>query len=241
MAEQLAERCPRQRRVLADDHIDQRVVSQLRILMRGGRFARSVQTNPTLAPRNPQQAVVVHRVEQLRRRVRRAAEPVLHLAVREVRIDLARVHDAAFAHVRMHGMRLLPARVGPNGARCAWVHQRVNGARHEAVVDEVVLLDVELRITPLEVTGAVVGNTVAQRQVLCPRRRANRVGLDEAELVDRAFESRRLEEAARKGEAAHLIDVDRHAGLIVLGKGLALRIKVRSRPAAIHSANHPHD
>ena len=72
------------------------------------------------------------------------------------------------------------------------MHQRQCGGAAEAVVDEDVLVDVEPRVAPLEVASAVAGNPVTQDQVLRARRRADRIGLDEAELVDRARERRRL-------------------------------------------------
>ena len=64
------------------------------------------------------------------------------------------------------------------------MHQRVHFARHEAVVDEEVLLDRQLRIAALEVTGTVVDDAMAQRQVLRACRRADGIGLHEAELRD---------------------------------------------------------
>jgi hypothetical protein len=60
--------------------------------------------------------------------------------VRELRVDLARVHHAALAHELQHRVRLPSA---PWATRCARarVHQVVRGARQEAVVDEEVLFD----------------------------------------------------------------------------------------------------
>ena len=47
---------------------------------------------------------------------------------------------------------------------------------------------------------------MAQRQILRARGRANRIGLDEAEPVERALESRGCEKAPRNGEAAQIVD-----------------------------------
>ena len=71
--------------------------------------------------------------------------------------------------------------------RCgdARMHQRQVLPRQEAVVDEAVLLDREPGVAALEVAGAIAGDAMAQRQVLGARRRADRVGLDEAQLFDR--------------------------------------------------------
>jgi hypothetical protein len=91
---------------------------------RGAARARRT-AHAALAPRHAQQAAVVHAVEQLRAGV--AAEPpnqLRGLAVREVRVDLARVHHAALAHELQHRLRLRPARLRPRRARRARVHQR---------------------------------------------------------------------------------------------------------------------
>ena len=76
------------------------------------------------------------------------------------------------------------------------MHQGEHGARHEAVVDEHVLLDAERRVAALEVAGTVALDAVAQRQILRARRRADRVGLHEAQPVDGAFQRRQREETA---------------------------------------------
>jgi len=61
------------------------------------------------------------------------------------------------------------------------MHEREDASRYEAVVDETVLVDRQARVAALEVAGAIAVDAVAQRQVLGARRRADRVGLDEAE------------------------------------------------------------
>ena len=53
---------------------------------RGG--PNRVQPDASFASRDAQPAAVVHRVEQLGRGAARAAEPVAHAAVREVRVDV---------------------------------------------------------------------------------------------------------------------------------------------------------
>ncbi len=90
--------------------------------------------------------------------------------------------------------------------RRARVHQAVGVARQEAVVDEEVLIDAELRIAPLEVAGAVVAHAVAQREVLRARRCADGVGLDEAQAVDGAPERRGREEGAGDRVPAQVVE-----------------------------------
>jgi hypothetical protein len=218
MADQLAQRRQRQRRVLVHDQIDERVHARIR----GGRighariaFACCVDACAAVAPRDPQQAAVVHAVEQLGARVRRATEPVAHLAMREMRVHLARVHGAALGDEGEHRMGLLPARGAPRGARRARMHQGMVRARQKAVVDEKVFFDRQPRIAPLEVTGTVVAHAVAQRQVLGARRRSDRVGLHEAELVDRARQRGWREQRAGHRVAAQVVERERcHPGMM---------------------------
>src|SRR6187551_2745577 len=84
------------------------------------------------------------------------------------------------------------------------MHQRMHFARHEAIVDEEVLLDRQARIATLEVTGAVVGDSVAKRQVLRSRGSADGIGLNKAELRNCPAKRRRLEERAGDGVAAEV-------------------------------------
>ncbi len=90
------------------------------------------------------------------------------------------------------------------------MHERVYGARHEAVVDEEILFEAELRVVALEIAGAVAPDAMAQHQVLSAGGGANRIGLDEAELVERALEGGRGEEAIGDGVAAEVVESDRH-------------------------------
>ena len=122
----------------------------------------------------------------------------------------ARVHDTALAHEFEHPLGLLPACLRPDGARRARMHQRVQLARDEAVVDEEVLLDAEPCVAAFEVAGPVVLDAMAQGQVLRACRRADRVGLHEAQFRDRAAERGRVEEGAAHRVAAQVIQSDRH-------------------------------
>ena len=90
----------------------------------------------------------------------------------------------------------------------ARMHQRQQAARHEAVVDEAVLLDVQPRIAALEIARAIALDAMAQRQVLRARRRADRVGLHEAEAVDRLLQRGRRKQRAGDGVAAQVVERD---------------------------------
>ena len=138
----------RQRRVLGDDEIEQRRGARLARL--GARVDRDVvdglvDAHAALAPGDAQQAAVVHRVEQVRRRAARAAPGVGAAAVRELLLDRARMARPARAD-ELEQRRGAPARRRvPRLGGDARVHQREDAARHEAVVDEAVLVDRQAR------------------------------------------------------------------------------------------------
>jgi hypothetical protein len=155
----------------------------------------------------------MHAVEQMRRRVRRATPVVANRPVRKVRIDVAWVRFAARPHEREHCVRTPRLRRAPARAGDARMHQRVRRTGHEAVIDEGVLLDVERLVVPLEIAVAITGDPMAERQILCTRRRADRIGLLEAERRDRLSERRRRKQAARHSVAAQRRK--RHPGITV--------------------------
>ena len=83
-----------------------------------------------------------------------------------------------------YGLRLRDAGSHPFAYRHTRMHQRVMCARQKTVVDEEIFFDAELRVVPFEVAGAVAHNAVAQRQVLRPSGRSDRIRLHETELVN---------------------------------------------------------
>ena len=80
----------------------------------------------------------------------------------------------------------------------------------EAVVDEDVLLDVEGGVPAFEIASPVVGNALVQGEVLCPGRRLNRIGLDEAERVDGVLERDGRKKASRDGKFAEIVQCHVH-------------------------------
>ena len=98
------------------------------------------------------------------------------------------------------------------------MHERVSGAWNEAVVDEEILLDVQRGVAAIEVSCTITGDAMAQREVLRTCRRADRIGLHEAETLDRGLQADRREETAHDRVAAkfgegdagcHVVDPER--------------------------------
>ena len=110
----------------------------------GGRrvLVRRVDADAALAPRDAQQAAVVHAVEQMRGRVGRAA-PVVRDACRARIARRPRADAPRRARARTSSTRPRRASRAADQRRCrvARVHQRLHGARQEAVVDEEVFFD----------------------------------------------------------------------------------------------------
>jgi len=123
-----------------------------------------------------------------------------------MRVDVARMHLAVLAHELEHRLRTLHAGGAPARAWGARMHQRMVRARQEAVVDERVFFDVERRILRLEIAGAVAGDTMPERQVLRARRCANRIGLHEAQPLDRAAQVARREQRTGNGVPAKIVE-----------------------------------
>src|SRR5579864_1889220 len=128
-------------------------------------------------------------------------------------VYFARMHGTAFAYELQQEPCLLPACSGPgltaigrDASIRAGMHQRLYGSCHEAIDDEEVLLDAELRVETFEVTGTVILDSMAKDQVLSARRRADRIGLHKAQPVEGAFQRGGCEEAAGDGKAAQVVE-----------------------------------
>ena len=124
----------------------------------------------------------------------------------EVIVNLARVSRALRLHEAQERFDTLAPGDGFRGRTSARVHQLVDGARDEAVIDEEILFDAERFVAPLQIARSISLDAMTQREVLCPCRRPDRVRLHEPERIQRAFESRRLEQAARDGEPPQIVE-----------------------------------
>src|SRR5579872_894836 len=120
-------------------------------------------------------------------------------------LNLLRMHDSPLAHEIQHLLRTLAPSTGPgqvapdrNPAIRPWMHQRLQLARHESVIDEKVFLDSEpaptkTPVTPLQVAGPIVFHPMPQDQILRPRRSTNRIGLHKFHPVQCPLERSRWE------------------------------------------------
>src|ERR1700733_5000256 len=145
-------------------------------------------------------------------------------------VDLARMHCAAFAYELQQQLCLFLARRGPPPTASGWntdsrprMHQRLQGIRHETVVNEDVFLDAELRVIAFQIPGAVVLHSMAKGKVLSASRRADRVGLHKAQPIDGAFQGGGCEEAAGDGVAPQVVQGNqRTLNLLFDGDGYSI-------------------
>jgi hypothetical protein len=80
------------------------------------------------------------------------------------------------------------------------MHQSMHGSWHEAVVHEHAFLDVEALVAALEIASPVRLHPVSERQVLRPRRSANRICLHEPTPLDCTRQRGRREKRSRDCE-----------------------------------------
>jgi len=116
------------------------------------------------------------------------------------------MHGSALAHEREYLVGATPGRGIPGIARFARVHQRQVFARQEAVIDQAVFFHRQPRVASFQVAGAVTRDPKAQGEVLGTRRRPDRIGLEEAQALDRARQRGRLEQRAGDGLAAQRVE-----------------------------------
>ena len=68
------------------------------------------------------------------------------------------------------------------------MHQRLQSTRDVTVVHKEVFFNVELRIATLQITGVIVLYPMPQYQILSPRRRPYRIGLQKTHLLKGAIQ-----------------------------------------------------
>lgn len=99
-------------------------------------------------------------------------------------LHIGKVHRPTPTHKGQQFLRTRSRVSVPRVTRCAGVQQRHHVAGQKTVVDETVFINIQLRITPLQISRLVAFHAVAQYQILRPRWSAHRVGLQEAEFTD---------------------------------------------------------
>ena len=181
----------------------------------------SIESNARSTSHHAQPPLIVHGVEKMGGRVRASSPIVRHRAVREMTIHLLRMHDAPLSHKFEHKLRALSASTGPrqspfcrNATIGSRMHERLKLRRHEAVVDEDVLVDIELGVAPLQIARAITLHAMAQNQILGAGRRADRVGLHKSKPVKSAFQRRWRKQTSRDRIAPQVVERDRHPQML---------------------------
>jgi hypothetical protein len=84
----------------------------------------------------------------------------------------------------------------------------------------------------LEISRLVALHPMAQNQILCPRGRADRVGLDKAHALDRRFQRNRMKERMRDGVNSELLKVRHKALKSTRASCFVVRVAAVDSPAA---------
>jgi hypothetical protein len=160
-------------------------------------------------------------------------------------IDFARVDEVTRTDEIEHELCPLFARGRPGREALTHavfrtrMHQRLNGSGYEAVVDEEIFFDVELRVVAFKVAGTVVLHAMAEDQILRAGWRADWVGLHETELLQRSFQRGRREQALVYGETAQVVERDSHDSSVIVVIKAKPRYTMRREPSC-ESADPPH-
>ena len=190
-----------------------------------------VDANPRVPAHHPQQALIMQRIEQMRRRVGIPSPIIFHLPMREMSVNLLRVHDSAVAHEVEQLLRALSAAAGPrqitsdrHSTLCPRMHQDLQLARDESVIDEEIFFHAQRafsqpRIAPLQIARAVALHALPQNQILRPGRRADRIRLNEFHAVQRPPQRGGRKQALSNGHAAQIIK--RHEEMLPESPNLA--------------------
>src|SRR5262245_28456195 len=167
---------------------------------------RSVDAHTPLPSYYAEHPTVLHRFQQMRRRVRRTAPIVSDCAVREIIINFPRMHCTVCSHKIQQKPGSLFARCRPwprpfsRHARVRTrMHQRLCRSGEETVHNEEILFDPEIWVQAFKIAGMIIFNAMTQYQVLGTSGRTDRVSLNKAESVESAFQCRGLEKTASDG------------------------------------------
>ena len=126
--------------------------------------------------------------------------------MREMRVHVAWMHGPARTDEVEQRAHVPSTRSTPRHRPATRVHQRLQRAGDESIVDEEVFVHVEAPVATFEIAGAIARHAVAERQILGASRGANGICLDEGERVECALEGGRRKQAARDGESAQLVE-----------------------------------
>ena len=127
----------------------------------------------------------MHRLEQVRRRARGSAQKFVTLPCAKC-ASTSRGCTVPRSRTNSNTRSSLAPVPAPR-RRILEDASATHAAAEEPRVNEVILVDVERGVEPLEIRGAVICDAMTEHKVLRARRRANRNSLHEPERVDRVL------------------------------------------------------
>src|SRR5262245_51475569 len=104
------------------------------------------------------------------------------------------------------GAHLAAAGRTPRHRSTTRVHQCLQRAGDESIVHEEILMNVEPAVEAFEITCAVIGDAMAQGEILRAGGRTDRIGLHEGQRIEGALKCGGGKEAARDSKSAQLVE-----------------------------------
>ena len=169
----------------------------LRTVVQRGMAGQGIDTRATVTPLDPEQTAVMHIVQQLRTGSARTAPVVLHPSLGNMLLQLSRMHFSPLTHKRQYIGSLAQDICIPDAFWLAWLQQGHGFAWQKTIVDQIVFIDWQPFITPLQIACTITLHTMPQSQILRSRRRTYRVCLYKAQTTDGGQQRCRREQAAR--------------------------------------------
>ena len=148
-----------------------------------------IHPDAVLAPGDPQQSAPMQPLQRVRRRLRVAAPCVDDAALAEMRFERAWVRLAQRRDDLEHFLFECAER-----RRLTRMKELPHRLRKKPVGIEIVFLDVQRPILPLEIARPISANAMSEDEILRARRRSDGIGLDEPEPIDGVRQRRRCEE-----------------------------------------------
>ncbi len=166
--------------------------------------AEVVHAYSAIAADDLQQTAVVQRVHEMCHGTRGAAPVVSDVASAKSRFDIIGMHGPMLPDVREELVGMLCGFARQRRHVRSGMHQSDQCVRCEAVIDEEVFRDRELRVFGFQVSGTVIFDAMTKNEVLRACRRPDGIGLNVAELVQCGLQRR-----GRKQSSANRVRAQR--------------------------------